>query len=270
MVEHWFDNLLPDSARIRERLRRRFRAASGAAVDLLAAIGRDCVGAVQLLPAGAPAPRVDVIESQPLTDTAVERLLANVTSDEPATGDDADLRISIAGAQEKTALLRIGRRWHRPLGATPTTHIFKLPLGMVGNMRADMTSSVENEWLCAGLLAALGLEVAPCQMARFGSQKVLVVERFDRRWMEGNRWIARMPQEDFCQAQGVAVANSNTRAMAAPASPRDCKLLSASEDRAMPTSCASHLRNLRSGSWRQRTGTPRTFPSFSVRAASSG
>lgn len=229
MVEHWFDNLLPDSARIRERLRRRFRAASGAAVDLLAAIGRDCAGAVQLLPAGAPPPRVDVIESQPLTDTAVERLLANVTSDEPATGDDADLRISIAGAQEKTALLRIGRRWHRPLGATPTTHIFKLPLGTVGNMRADMTSSVENEWLCAGLLAALGLEVAPCQVARFGSQKVLVVERFDRRWMEGNRWIARMPQEDFCQAQGVA-SQLKYESDGGPGIAAGLQLLSASED----------------------------------------
>lgn len=230
MVEHWFDNLLPDSARIRERLRRRFRAASGAAADLLAAIGRDCVGAVQLLPAGAPAPRVDLIESEALTEGAMERLLGNVTSDELASGDEhTDLRISIAGAQEKTALLRIGRRWHRPLGATPTTHIFKLPLGMVGNMRADMTSSVENEWLCAKLLSALGFEVAFCQMAQFGAQKVLVVERFDRRWMEGNRWIARLPQEDFCQAQGLP-SQLKYESDGGPGIAAGLQLLSASED----------------------------------------
>jgi len=227
-IEHWFDNLLPDSDRIRERLRRRFRTASASAADLLAAIGRDCVGAVQLLPAGALPPKVDRIESEALTDSKVEKILRNVTSSEPAE-DDEDLRISIAGAQEKTALLRVGDSWHRPLGTTPTTHIFKLPLGLVGNMRADMTSSVENEWLCAQLLAALGFEVAPCQMARFGSQKVLIVERFDRRWMDGGRWIARLPQEDFCQAQGVP-SQQKYESDGGPGIGAGLKLLSASED----------------------------------------
>ena len=45
-VENYFDNLLPDSSRIRERLRRRFTLPSTRAADLLAAIGRDCVSAV--------------------------------------------------------------------------------------------------------------------------------------------------------------------------------------------------------------------------------
>ncbi len=66
-----------------------------------------------------------------------------------------------------------------------------------------MTNSVENEWLCATLLGELGFEVAPTQMDRFGAQKVLIVERFDRRWMDGGAWIARLPQEDFCQATGT-------------------------------------------------------------------
>src|SRR3982750_4265121 len=48
-VENWFDNLLPDSDFIRERLKRRFRTSSIEASELLAAIGRDCVGAVQLM-----------------------------------------------------------------------------------------------------------------------------------------------------------------------------------------------------------------------------
>lgn len=200
-VEHYFDNLLPDSSRIRERLRRRFGTGSTRAADLLAAIGRDCVGALQLVPAGAqPAPH-DRIDSTPLTDAQIETLLGNVTHDGDSQGSlAADFRISIAGAQEKTALLRVGRRWHLPTGATPTTHIFKLPLGLVGNMRADMSDSIENEWLCATLLAALGFDVAATEMAQFGRQKVLIVERFDRRWMDEGRWIARLPQEDFCQA----------------------------------------------------------------------
>jgi serine/threonine-protein kinase HipA len=206
-VENYFDNLLPDSNVIRERLRRRFRTASTRAADLLAAIGRDCVGAVQLVPAGTPPPAHNTIESSPLTDAQVEALLRDINNDSP--GDQSpgrDFRISIAGAQEKTALLRMGNRWHLPQRATPTTHIFKLPLGLVGNMQADMTESVENEWLCAKLLAELGFDVAPTEMAQFGAQKALVVERFDRRWMQNaadnKRWIARLPQEDFCQAAG--------------------------------------------------------------------
>lgn len=203
-VEHYFDNLLPDSGRIRERLRRRFGTSSIRAADLLAAVGRDCVGALQLMPQGLQPPPHDRIDSTPLSDSQVEALLGEVTGDDAEGASLADdFRISIAGAQEKTALLRIGQRWHLPSGSTPTTHIFKLPLGLVGNMRADMTDSVENEWLCATLLGELGFEVAPTQMGRFGDRKVLIVERFDRRWMDGGAWIARLPQEDFCQATGT-------------------------------------------------------------------
>jgi serine/threonine-protein kinase HipA len=207
VVNNYFDNLLPDSDIIRERLRRRFRTPSIRAADLLAAIGRDCVGAVQLVPAGTQPPAHNTIDSTPLADAQIEALLRGINA--PTLGDQSpgrDFRISIAGAQEKTALLRIGKRWHLPHGATPTTHIFKLPLGLVGNMQADMSESVENEWLCAKLLTELGFDVAPTEMAQFGAQKVLVVERFDRRWIQddsGKRgWIARLPQEDFCQAAG--------------------------------------------------------------------
>lgn len=207
VVENYFDNLLPDSDRIRDRLRRRFRAASTGAADLLAAIGRDCVGAVQLLPEGQAPPAFDRIDSEALSEEKIARILRNVTSSDPLSrqveGPDDDLRISIAGAQEKTALLQIGTQWHRPLGATPTTHILKLPLGLVGNMRANMNESVENEWLCARLMAAFGFDAAPAAIGRFGDQKVLIVERFDRRWMEEGKWIARLPQEDFCQATGT-------------------------------------------------------------------
>lgn len=218
-VLHYFENLLPDSADIRRRLRRRFRARSDEAFDLLTAIGRDCVGAVQLLPPGAEPTGWNRIDAEPLKDRDVETILVSVTSDAPlGQGDDDDFRISIAGAQEKTALLRMGGRWYRPHGATPTTHILKLPLGRVGNMRADMTDSVENEWLCARILSALGIAMAQTEMAAFGDTKALVVTRFDRRWQsvaEGaeqkarfkppeGAWIARLPQEDFCQALGIA------------------------------------------------------------------
>ena len=200
VVESWFDNLLPDSRPIRERVRMRFGIKSGRAFDLLAAIGRDCVGAVQLLPPDREPTGFDRIDSTPITGSEIERLLQGLTArPDPEAEDLDDFRISIAGAQEKTALLRIGKKWHRPRGATPSTHILKLPLGLIGGRRFDMSDSVENEWLCAQIVEALGLPVASTEMAVFGRQKVLVVERFDRRRID-KTWIARLPQEDLCQA----------------------------------------------------------------------
>ena len=218
-VTNHFDNLLPDSAEIRRRLRRRFHARSDDAFDLLTAIGRDCVGAVQPLPPGVDPDGCDRVDAERSTDADVERILVSVTSEQPlGQGDEDDLRISIDGAQEKTALLRMGAKWYRPMGATPTTHILKLPLGLVGNMRAAMTDSVENEWLCGQLMNGLGIATAEPEIGTFGESKVLVVTRFDRRWQgvpEGSEqkarfkppagaWIARLPQEDFCQALGAA------------------------------------------------------------------
>src|SRR5688572_1330537 len=132
-VEAYFDNLLPDSEPIRRRLQDRFHTASGSAFDLLAAIGRDCVGAVQLLPPDAAPPDLRKIEATPLNESAIARELAGVTAPNDPSDDESEFRISIAGAQEKTAFLKHHGRWCRPHGSTPTTHIFKLPLGLVGN-----------------------------------------------------------------------------------------------------------------------------------------
>jgi len=205
-VEHYFDNLLPDSDPIRRRLQSRFHTESQGAFDLLAEIGRDCVGALQLLPSGVVPTGIAEIHARPLTDAEIEQsLVTAVTSTRPGRADDDDdddFRISIAGAQEKTAFIFHEGQWCRPLGATPTTHIFKLPLGLVGARQADMRTSVENEWLCARLLEQFGVPVPRSEIKVFGNQKALVVERFDRRYIaEQNYWV-RLPQEDFCQALG--------------------------------------------------------------------
>lgn len=60
-----------------------------------------------------------------MTDADIEKHLQGVVAEPgPGAQEDAhDFRISIAGAQEKSALLRVDGQWCRPLGATPTTHI---------------------------------------------------------------------------------------------------------------------------------------------------
>lgn len=202
-VRNYFDNLLPDSDAIRKRIQTRFGTASTDPFELLAAVGRDCVGAVQLTPEGMPPAPVDVLEVEPLDERGVEAELERAVVAPGRADEDEPLRLSIAGAQEKTGLTWHNGRWGRPLGTTPTTHIFKLPLGLVGNQRADMSTSVENEWLCAQLLRGFGLPVAQSAIERFGAQKALVVERFDRRLHRSKSHWLRLPQEDFCQATGT-------------------------------------------------------------------
>ncbi|MGN6389005.1 MAG: type II toxin-antitoxin system HipA family toxin [Burkholderiaceae bacterium] len=201
-VHAFFDNLLPDSAAIRRRLALR-EGVRDDAFALLEAIGRDCVGAVQILPEDAGPPDVRRIDGEAMSDADIALWLdATATGAVPANAVAGGLRFSLAGAQEKTALLRHDGTWMQPLGATPTTHILKLPMGEVGAARADFSTSVENEWLCARIVEAYGLPVAGSSLARFGRHRVLVVERFDRRLIE-NGWYARLPQEDFCQVTGI-------------------------------------------------------------------
>jgi serine/threonine-protein kinase HipA len=202
-VEAYFDNLLPDSEPIRRRLQDRFSTASRSAFDLLAAIGRDCVGAVQLLPPDTAPTDLRKIEATPLNESAIARELTSVTAPGNPADDDSEFRISIAGAQEKTAFLKHNNRWCMPHGSTPTTHIFKLPLGLVGNRQADMSTSVENEWLCSRIVAAFGIPVASCEIGKFGPAKALIVERFDRTLHSSGKFWLRIMQEDFCQATGT-------------------------------------------------------------------
>ena len=206
VVSNYFDNLLPDSEAIRKRIAQHFKTEGIEPHQLLTAIGRDCVGAIQLLPTGEVPEHLFSITGDLLSEREIAAILRNATSERPLgqRDDEVDLRLSIAGAQEKSALLRFQDKWYRPTGSTPTTHIFKLPLGLVGAMQADMRTSVENEWLCSKIVQAFGLPIAHCEMAAFEELKCLIVERFDRRYSEDASWIVRLPQEDFCQATGTS------------------------------------------------------------------
>ncbi len=196
-----FDNLLPDSDLIRRQLAERVGAAGQDAFSLLSAIGRDCVGALRFLPDGSEPAPAGKIDGRAITDDDVANILRNLARAPLGIGSD-EFRISIAGAQEKTALLRWKGRWHIPHGTTATTHILKPAIGKLPN-GIDLSYSVENEHLCLRLAEALGLPSAPTEIASFDGQRVLVVERFDRRWVDKGARLLRLPQEDCCQALGV-------------------------------------------------------------------
>jgi serine/threonine-protein kinase HipA len=205
VVTHYFDNLLPDSVEIRRRMQTVLGTASTQPFDLLEGAGADCTGALQLLTT-PELPDVRRVSSTPISDAEIARLLRDYRRRPLGMSSDGDFRISLAGAQEKTALLRRGGAWHLPHGATPTTPVLKLPIGSVPGSGIDLADSVEIEWLCLEIAAALSLPTARAEIAHFEDVKVLVVERFDRRWSDDGSWLIRLPQEDFCQALGVPSA----------------------------------------------------------------
>ena len=204
VVNAVFENLLPDSKQVRQRVAERVGADGTDAFNMLEKIGRDCVGALQFLPVDMEPLSSGAIEGEELSTRAVGALLGSLEHAPLGLDAEGDFRISVAGAQEKTALLFHEGRWIKPHGTSPTTHIIKPQIGHVSTASGvvDLSNSVENEYYCLRLLAAFGMDVARTEIRRFAGVTALVVERFDRRWASDGR-LLRIPQEDLCQSMGV-------------------------------------------------------------------
>ena len=124
-----FENLLPDSDSIRSRVAERVGAKGIDAYNLLSEIGKDCVGALQFIPENITLPSPEqpaALNAAPISDLDIESLLKNLAQSPLGLNREDDFRISVAGAQEKTALLWHNNQWMKPLGITPTTQIIRL------------------------------------------------------------------------------------------------------------------------------------------------
>ena len=193
------ENLLPDSEILRRRVAEKVGAKGTDAYSLLSQIGRDCVGALQFIPEDdETAYDTSGIKGEVISEQEIEKLLKNLARAPLGLDMDREFRISVAGAQEKTALLHYKGKWWKPHGTTPTTHTLKTQIGTLQN-GVDLSNSVENEYYCLKLMAAFGLPTNAAEIAIFGKTAALVIERFDRKWTTDER-LLRVPQEDFCQA----------------------------------------------------------------------
>lgn len=197
-VAAFFENLLPDSDALRRRVAEKVGARGTDAYSLLSVIGRDCVGALQFMAGDSAEPATDRMEGEAVDEAAIEKLLKGLTQAPLGLDRDDPFRISVAGAQEKTALLWHDGCWLKPHGTTPTTHLLKTQIGTLPH-GIDLSNSVENEFYGLKLTEAFGLPVNAAEIMTFGDTKALVIERFDRRWTKDGRLI-RLPQEDCCQA----------------------------------------------------------------------
>ncbi|MBC75164.1 MAG: hypothetical protein CME64_04045 [Halobacteriovoraceae bacterium] len=205
VVSRYFDNLLPDNEEIKALVATKFGAESTRSFDLLTAIGRDCVGALSFLPEGFEHPVDFELNHSPIRDKEIGRRLKSLGSTSPLGMKEGDFRISIAGAQEKTALLKLNGTWKEPHGLTPTTHIIKTSIGALG-VDINFEDSIDNEWASLFLMKKMGLPVCNASIGDFDGKRVLIVDRFDRKWREykGQRILLRIPKEDMCQALSIS------------------------------------------------------------------
>jgi len=206
-VHAYFDNLLPDNEQVRKTIVDSLGAASSKPFDILSVIGADCVGALSFTEQLPETDRNLSLKTHSknlieVDDAKIADILKRTRSGYVlGMQQEDDFRFSLAGAQDKTALTYWKGKWHKPIGATPTTHILKLPIQNSQQMGLDLSSSVENEWFCLQFMKHLGFDVANASITTFIDQYALVVERFDRKVSHDG--IIRLPQEDMCQALGV-------------------------------------------------------------------
>jgi serine/threonine-protein kinase HipA len=190
----FFEALLPEGA-VREQIARQLKLAAGDSYGLLAELGRDCAGALQL--AGAQrmseTPSVQWLDAHEL-DELVRGLPRRPLG---ISAEDKHLRLSLAGVQHKAVLVRDeSGRFGKPLDGMASSHILK-PERSDGEFPGLAT----NECFCMRLAARCGLSTAGVELVSATNRPCLVVQRFDR---DLKSWpYRRVHQEDLCQALGL-------------------------------------------------------------------
>jgi serine/threonine-protein kinase HipA len=198
----FFEGLLPEEL-VRQRLAVRLRIEAGDVFGFLREIGRECAGAFSIIPEGVDpvAAEHEGVAWLTLDDLAetVRDLAARPLGVEPGQ----DIRISLAGAQDKLVVVMADRRVGLPRGTTPSTHILK-PASQVAigrRRRLAFPALVSNEAFCMKLAGLSGLDVPAVDLMMIDDEPALIVARYDRETLDGR--TSRLHQEDFCQALGV-------------------------------------------------------------------
>ena len=190
----FFAGLLPEG-QMRRLIAQQFQVSQQNDFALLDHIGGECAGAVTFLKPGQAIVAQDAKDDvQWLSNKEIVATIEELPR-RPMLAGKNDLRLSLAGAQNKLPVVVDIDRIGLPLNGTPSTHILKPAIHAV-------ESSVINEAFCMALAAAMQLKPAKTEVRRIMDCSFLLVERYDRN-SEIIRHRKRLHQEDFCQALGV-------------------------------------------------------------------
>lgn len=191
----YFEGLLPEGAR-REEVARELRISPNDSYRLLSEIGRDCAGAVVIVPEDEP-----FVEEEGAVEWLDEDQLLQLIDELPRrplgiSRTGKKVRLSLAGVQRKLALVRDDDgRFGLPSGSVPSTYLLKPEYG------DEYPDLADNEAFCLAIARELGLPTAATALIEIGGRRCLLSRRFDRHLVNGT--IARLHQEDLCQALGI-------------------------------------------------------------------
>lgn len=196
----FFGGILPEEGK-RDLVGRNLGISAKNDYAMLEAIGGECAGAITFVPKGAPLP-VQGYRYQALDQSELLQILRELPQ-RPLLAGKGEIRLSLAGAQDKIAVRVKGEEISLPLGGAPSSHILKPAIGQFEGL-------VFNEAVCMQLAKAVGLAVAEVQIRSIEGLDFLVVKRYDRMDPpsesalsdEAHAFPRRLHQEDFCQALG--------------------------------------------------------------------
>ncbi|WP_411845699.1 type II toxin-antitoxin system HipA family toxin [Roseibacillus persicicus] len=188
----FFAGLLPEEDS-RKMIAKRFGISERNDFSLLERIGAECAGAVSLF---GPAEEFSKGAGS-YHEISLEELGQKFEQlpTRPLWAGEDGVRLSLAGAQGKLAVMMEDGRYFLPQNGAPSSHILK-PQSLYFE---DLT---ENEYYCMRLAHHIGLSVAPVETGVAGGTSFLQVERYDR-MLDSNKRRRRLHQEDFCQAMGI-------------------------------------------------------------------
>lgn len=190
----FFSGLLPDDI-VRNRLARHLGLSEKNSFALLEAVGGECAGALAFYQEGDKPPELKNEDVEELDEQQLKEIL-DLLKRRPLMAGGDNIRLSLAGAQDKIAVGLINNNIALVSGSTPTTHILK-PL------IEGINDSVHNEIFCMRLAKLMKINVPNVEIRCSKNSPYFLIERYDRvRDQNGN--IKRLHQEDFCQALGVS------------------------------------------------------------------
>lgn len=186
----FLDNLLPDNPNARMAVGSGRGFGQADTFDLLADV--DSVGGLVFTREPEP-PSGDIVLAEATADQLADEADRIARTGNNWWGGGMHCRFSLAGAQGKFTLTRLGGAWYWPNALLPSTHIIK-----PSPRRLPDAARVEAATM--RLAALCGLDTPARSVESMGGTMVYVVERFDRRIERGR--VRRIRQEDLLQAMG--------------------------------------------------------------------
>lgn len=197
----FFAGVLPEEGK-REIIAKNLGISARNDFAMLEQIGGECAGAVTFIPTGERLPERKY-RYRDLSGPELAGILKTLPK-RPLMAGEEDIRLSLAGAQDKIAVHIAGKQISIPLGGAPSTHILKPAIERFEGI-------VFNEAFCMKLAQAIGLHTAHTEIGKVENIDYLLVERYDRTRIKGvagaPEHLERVHQEDFCQAMGIVSEN---------------------------------------------------------------